>query len=135
MAAPRTIRDVVAGLASRGVAPAVIAGGETVTFADLASRVARGAAGLARAGVAPRESVAILAPNSPSWVAAALAVLEAGAVVTPIDAQIDDAALARVLAAGDCRTALTTAALAPRLPAGVRALLVDDPATLAAGDT
>lgn len=138
MSDPATLRQFVREFPSRGGAPALVAAGdaslETESFADLSARVERGAAALVRAGVGKGEAVAILAPNSPDWVAAALATLEAGAVVTPLDPQLDDGALARVLDAGRCRFAFTTAAAAARFP-GLSVFLLDgDPRDAAAAE-
>src|SRR5512134_2434047 len=116
-----TLRRFVRALSARGGAPAVIAvaaDGETAaaswSFADLADRTSRAAAALVRAGLRRGEAVAILGPNRPEWVAAALATLEAGGAVMPIDPQLDAASIARILDAGACRFAFATTAAAPR---------------------
>jgi long-chain acyl-CoA synthetase len=54
------------------------------SFRELADRVRAIAGGLVRAGVGPRDRVAVLAETRPEWSEAGLAVLAAGAVVVPI---------------------------------------------------
>lgn len=60
-------------------------------------RVARG---LADWGLAAGERAAILAPASPSWVAAYLGILKAGGIVVPIDKELKRGELRHILA--DC---------------------------------
>jgi benzoate-CoA ligase len=60
--------------------PALIGASETLTYAELAARVARFAAGLRRAGVQPGQRVALLMLNTPDLVALYLAAMAAGGV-------------------------------------------------------
>jgi long-chain acyl-CoA synthetase len=109
--APRdgdTLQDVFSRLGQFGEAPAIIttgAGGESWSYADLAGAVERFAAALARRGIRRGERVAIVAGNGPRWVAAFGAIVAAGAVAVPLDAQSSDAELSRALALADCRAA------------------------------
>ncbi len=62
--------DLVRGAAARAPGrPALIdaASGATVTYATLAARVDRVAAGLAQRGFAPGDVLAVRAPNIPPW--------------------------------------------------------------------
>ena len=83
------IAGLLRGLALRGRHDAIIAfgddGAETWDGETL-DECARGlAAGLREAGMGRGAAVALCAPNSPVWIAAALAVLAIGAVLVPID--------------------------------------------------
>jgi long-chain acyl-CoA synthetase len=76
------------------------------------------------------DHVALLAANSREWVAACLAVISAGAVVVPLDAQIGDEALRHVLEDSGARHVFTKADQAGRLEsvdagAGLRTILLD----------
>lgn len=136
-----TLHDLVAALPSFGERPALLTlDGETVSslsFAALAERIERLSAGLrAEPGFAGAR-VAILGPNGPDWVVACLAVIDAGGVAVPIDAKLDEEALAHILA--DCAPRLIFAAgdaseRAQRLaPAPVRLIALDGPSGEAAG--
>jgi long-chain acyl-CoA synthetase len=118
----RTLVDVVNGLARCGDDVALLAfhaaeadEPETWTFAQLHAAVRGLSAGLARDGLQPAEPVAIVAPNSPAWVAAAFAVIAAGGVAVPVDSQLDDETLAHILRDSGARRAFTTHAEPDRL--------------------
>ncbi|MBI1849362.1 MAG: AMP-binding protein [Planctomycetes bacterium] len=85
------------------------------TFAELADCVAHLACGLVDAGVRAGEPVAMLASNRPEWVAACLAVIDAGAVATPLDVGVDDAHLTGLLVAAGARLVFATRDQAERL--------------------
>ena len=78
---------VLGGAAARGDKPALIDGadGTVTTYAELADRVARAAAGLAAEGIGPGDAVGLLGPNSPAWAVAFHAVVSLGALVTSIN--------------------------------------------------
>jgi len=93
--------------ARRGRAPALVAGDEVVSYAGLGERVAALAARLRAAGVGPEDPVVVGLPRSVDLVVALLAVLDAGAVLVPVDtaypadrirAMLKDSAAACVLA-------------------------------------
>ena len=67
-----------------------------------------------------------LAANSKEWVAACLAEISAGAVVVPLDAQLDDEALRHVLDDSGARHVFTTADQADVCGAWMRGLRVED---------
>ena len=56
----------------------------TISYAELASRIERAAAGLAARGLRPGDVLALWAPNSPEWAIAALGAMAAGATVTGV---------------------------------------------------
>jgi long-chain acyl-CoA synthetase len=126
--------SVVDGLSARGERPSLVAlgeeGVEIWTYGELADRVLRLACGLRRAGVDRGDYVALLAANSKEWVAACLAVISAGGVVVPLDAQLGDEALRHVLEDSGARHVFTTADQAGRLESvdagtGLRTILLD----------
>lgn len=83
-------------LHERGDRPAVLALHKGRYGALVLRRACRLARRLSRglAGVGSGDHVALFAANRPEWVLACLAVVEAGAVAVPLDAQIDDEMLA-----------------------------------------
>lgn len=79
--------DLVRGAAARAPdRPALIdaASGAAVTYATLAARIGRIAAGLAERGFAPGDVLAVRAPNMPPWAGVALGAMAAGGAVTGI---------------------------------------------------
>ena len=126
--------SVVDGLSARGERPSLVAlgeeGVEIWTYGELADRVRRLACGLRRVGVDRGDCVALLAANSKEWVAACPAVISAGGVVVPLDAQLGDEALRHVLEDSGARHVFTTADQAGRLESvdagtGLRTILLD----------
>ncbi|MFI5349527.1 MAG: fatty acid CoA ligase family protein [Elusimicrobiota bacterium] len=95
-------RDVAArfleAAARLGDTPAVIAASGNATFAQLASDVARLAAGLRRAGIAPGDRVALLVPPSRDLYACTFALFRMGAVPVFIDPGIGFKNMGRCLA-------------------------------------
>jgi long-chain acyl-CoA synthetase len=126
--------SVVDGLSARGERQALVALGEEGvdiwSYGELGDLVLRLARGVREAGVDRGDHVALLAGNSREWVAACLAVISAGAVVVPLDAQLGDEALGHVLMDSGARHVFTTADQAGRLEkvgddAGLREILLD----------
>jgi len=98
-------------------APAVVAAGRRLTWAELDAAVDRAAAGYAARGLAPGDRVAVQLPNGIDWLRAALGALRAGLVVVPVNTAYTDPELEYVLT--DSGAALFVAA-AERAPvAGV----------------
>ncbi len=129
-----SLTPVLMGLARCGQRPAILAlgpeGALTWSYVELASRVETLAGGLLQAGLARGEAVALFAPDSPPWIAAALAIVRAGGAVLPVDAQLGDEVLAHVLADSGARLVFTSADRVERLsrlaPA-LRLILLDAP--------
>jgi long-chain acyl-CoA synthetase len=130
----RTLRSVVDGLSVRGGRPALVTVGEEGveiwSYAELAGWVLGLARGLRGAGVESGDPVALFGGNRKEWVAACLAVISAGAMVVPLDAQLGDEALGRVLVDSGTRHVFTTADQAGRLEnvdtgAELRTILLD----------
>jgi long-chain acyl-CoA synthetase len=100
------------------------------SYADLAERVGRLAAGLAGAGLGRGDRVALLAGTRPEWIAACLAVIRAGAVAVPLDVQLGDGMLRHTLEDSGARLLFTTADQLTRLgrlgaPGQLRIVLLD----------
>ena len=83
-------------------------GGEALTYRDLCADAARWAAWLAVNDVAPGDRCALLADNSPRWVAAYLGVLWRGAAAVPLDTAYKAAQVRTVLESSGARVLFTT---------------------------
>jgi long-chain acyl-CoA synthetase len=78
-------------------APAVVAGAERLTWAELDAAVDRAAAGYAGYDLSPGDRVAVQLPNGLVWLRAALGALRAGLVVVPVNTAYTDPELEYVL--------------------------------------
>ncbi|MCX6909921.1 MAG: AMP-binding protein [Verrucomicrobia bacterium] len=118
----RTAAELLDVLSGRANTIAVLALQETDaerwSCAELADCVRQLARGLADAGVKCGDHVVLLADNRPEWIVAALAVMAAGGVVVPLDAQLADKPLAHCLADSETRLVFTTADGAARTSLG-----------------
>ncbi|MCW2636110.1 MAG: Acyl-CoA synthetase (AMP-forming)/AMP-acid ligase [Blastococcus sp.] len=88
-------------------APAIVAAGRRLSWAELDAEVDRAAAGYAARGLAPGDRVAVQLPNGLPWLRAALGALRAGLVVVPVNTAYTDPELEYVL--GDSGAALLVA--------------------------
>jgi long-chain acyl-CoA synthetase len=115
----RTLVYLIDVLAERGGRQAVLAlqeeGTESWSYGDLAEHARRLAHGLGESGVSRGDPVALLATNRPEWIVACLAVVGSGAVATPVDVQLGDEALGRVLGYSGAKVIFTTADQSERL--------------------
>ncbi|HEU0300951.1 MAG TPA: amino acid adenylation domain-containing protein, partial [Longimicrobium sp.] len=115
-------------------APALVHGGESLTYAELDARSARLANHLRRLGVGTEVRVGLCLPRTPDLVVAELAVMRAGGVVVPQEPHFPPERIAGVL--GDAGAAVvisTSGVLAPvAVPDGCRPLPLDDDAVRAA---
>ncbi len=80
---------------------------ESWSYGDVSNLVHALACGLQRR-LKPREAVILLGADKPSWIIAALAVMRAGGVVTPLDVQLPDETLAHILRDSDASWVFTT---------------------------
>ena len=116
---PDTLQQLRRELSANGENAAIIAftgeAEEAWSFAKLGDVSTRLAAGLVRRGISRGDSVALIAPNSPQWIVAFWAIIGAGAVAVPLDAQSDDHDLKRMIEISACRLAFSTTADAKRL--------------------
>ncbi|HLL46323.1 MAG TPA: condensation domain-containing protein, partial [Longimicrobiaceae bacterium] len=95
-------------------APAVLHGGETLSYADLERRSARLAALLRGLGVGPEAPVGVCLEWSPELVAAALGVMRAGGAYLPLDPAYPPERLAYMLEDAGARVLLTREGLLER---------------------
>ncbi|MDO0915184.1 amino acid adenylation domain-containing protein [Streptomyces sp. DT2A-34] len=98
-------------------ATAVVHEGTRLTYAELDARANRLAHLLAARGAGPERLVALALPRSPELVVAVLAVLKTGAAYLPMDPEYPADRLAFMLADADPVLLVTTADVAPGLPA------------------
>ena len=109
---------VRAAARSRPDAPAVVAGEQRLTWAELDATVDRAAAGFAALGLTAGDRVAVQLPNGLDWVRAAVGALRAGLVVVPVNTAYTDPELEYVLS--DSGAALLVVAADRQPVAGVR---------------
>jgi acyl-CoA synthetase (AMP-forming)/AMP-acid ligase II len=93
--------------------PAIVDGptGRTVTYGELAGGVERRAAELRRNGLEPGDILALSLPNSPEFVLTYLAILAAGAAITPVSPLATPADVAHQMADCGARGVVTTTAV------------------------
>ena len=112
MTSERTLQSIVDSLGERGEKAALVAVGKKDlhrwSFEKLAACVRAFANGLAGDGFKRGDTVALLAENSPEWIAAALGIIRAGMVVVPLDVQLGDKTLVHVLRDSSARAVITT---------------------------
>jgi acyl-CoA synthetase (AMP-forming)/AMP-acid ligase II len=86
------IADLVrSAAAEHGDHPAVSGDGPEIGYAELGERVAAAATATVESGVGLGDRVAIWAPNSASWIVAALGAVTAGAVLVPLNTRFKGA--------------------------------------------
>lgn len=95
---------------------AVVAGAETISYAELEAQSNRLAHWLVQAGVKPGDTVAVCLDRGVQLVVALLASLKAGAAYMPLDRLFPKARLAKMLEAARPRKVLTLARLRTSLP-------------------
>ena len=110
------LHRMIAGTAGEvGDRPALIDGptGQVVTYATLASRVERVAAGLGARGFGAGDVLALWAPNLPPWAGVALGAMAAGGTVTGANPACTEGELARQLADSGASVLVTVPSLVP----------------------
>ncbi len=108
-------------------APAVRAGEQGLSYAELNRRANQLAWHLRSLGVGQGSLVGLLLERGLDLVVGMLAVLKSGGAYVPLDAEYPQERLRLMLEDAAPAAVLTQKALAARLPEGPRALLVDDP--------
>lgn len=120
-----TLSDLLDLCRERGDRPAILFDRdgtlEATSFAWLAERAEALAAGLRAAGAVREEPIALLAANSPAWVAAYFGIVAAGATAVPLDHHMSADDLAPLLERSKCRRLFTNGTLLERLPNSWRA--------------
>ena len=91
-----------------GDALAVVDGADRLTWAELGGLVDEFAAAVVASGVEPGDRVAIWAPNSARWIVAVLGLLEAGAVLVPVNTRFKGTEAADILERSGTRLLVTT---------------------------
>lgn len=117
-AVPSLAALVRAAARRRPSAPAVVAGEQRLSWAELDAAVDRAAAGYAGLGLEPGSRVAIQLPNGVDWLRATLGALRAGHIVVPVNTAYTDPELEYVLA--DSTASLLVARTERDEVAGVR---------------
>jgi benzoate-CoA ligase len=110
-------------LSRHGERTALICGSESVSFVELAERVARAAAAFFALGVHPGERVLFLMRDTPDFAVAWLGAVHAGAVAVGLNDKLSDADVAHATANSKPRLAIIDDTLAHRSSGGVAAML------------
>ena len=90
-----------------GDRPAVVDGDTRLSYAELHEEARTFGAALAASGIAPGDRVAIWAFNSAEWVVAVLGLLQAGAVLVPVNTRFKGAEAAEILSRSRARALVT----------------------------
>ncbi|MGH0029193.1 MAG: long-chain-fatty-acid--CoA ligase [Myxococcota bacterium] len=104
---------------------AVVYGDGRETWAEFAERVGRFAGALVRAGVAPGDRVAVLAPNVPTVLAAHFAVLKVRAALVTINTRLNPAEVEYILNHSGAKVVIADPELAPQVTGGPGRLEAD----------
>ena len=103
-----SIPAMTAGAAERfGDRPAIVDGDTAWTYAELNESAHTFGAALVASGVERGDRVAIWAPNAGEWVVAVLGLLQAGAVLVPVNTRFKGAEAAVVLERSRARVLVT----------------------------
>jgi fatty-acyl-CoA synthase len=106
----RLLSDVVEGLAAaRGAAPALLSAGENLTYRALVSRANCYARWALDAGVASGETVALMMPNRPEYLAIWLGLSSVGVVVALLNTHLRGPSLAHCVSIAEARHAIVVA--------------------------
>lgn len=107
-----TLCEMIDALPRCDSAPAIISlhreSRDTWSYRELGTRIRRLAMGLTKVGLRPGDTAALFARNSPEWIIACLAIIRAGGVAVPLDAQMNEATLRRVLRDSRAKFVFTT---------------------------
>lgn len=103
-----TIPAMAAATAERfGDRLAIADGDERITYAELFERARRFGAALVASGVAPGDRVAVWAFNSAEWITSLLGLLQAGAVLVPVNTRFKGPEAVQILAKSGARVLVT----------------------------
>jgi amino acid adenylation domain-containing protein len=122
-------------VAERPDQPAVIAGTQSLTYAELDRRANRLAALLRQSGIVAESRVAIFTDRSVDLPVAVLAAFKAGAAYVPLEPEWPDARLRQVVEDAQASVVVQSRALtAPWIPPGMTRLWMTDDGTTDCGD-
>jgi len=114
-----TLQTLINWFSGSGNRPAILAFQseklERWSYDQLVDSVARLSTALRDVGVGRGETIALMAGNRPEWVIAALAVVNAGAVLVPVDVQLVDDVIGHILEDSEARVVFTIEEQVPRL--------------------
>ncbi len=106
----------------------------TLNYRDLWSTIEKITSGIQHLGIEPRTHIALLATSSPRWVAAYLAILNAGCIAVPIDKELKTTELRHILNDSDVQAVFagqsqfeTLLEIVDDLPALHNIILLDTP--------
>ncbi|MEV0218788.1 amino acid adenylation domain-containing protein [Streptomyces sp. NPDC050704] len=102
---------------------ALVADGETMTFAGLRDRSRAVAGVLAGRGIGPETTVGLAIPRSLDSIVALFAVLRVGAAYVPLELDHPDERIAAIVADARPAVVLTVSAVSPRLTGGLTDLI------------
>lgn len=118
MAAWLTLQDLLPEFSTQdGAAVLAFEGAKTTytTFAELRDGAMRIARDLAARGLTPGVTIGVMGANSAAWIESFLGVIAAGCTAMPIDIQVEDNELRRMLEISECRLVLAGKEQAVRL--------------------
>lgn len=95
------LQELIRSFDQHGDKPAIIAlregSAEVVSYGELFRKIAALATGLSRKMLEGGNIIALMAGNSPEWIMVALAVIQAGGVLLPIDQQADEKTIEHII--------------------------------------
>jgi fatty-acyl-CoA synthase len=119
----RLLSDLIAELAqTQPHAPALISAGERLTYAALTERANRFARWAHAAGLRKGDTVGLMMPNRPEYMAIWLGLTGTGVVVALLNPQLQGAALAHCVAAAAPRHVIVTAELSAQMRSAAASL-------------
>ncbi|GAA4157229.1 AMP-binding protein [Actinomadura keratinilytica] len=122
---PRMLRDQAA---RHGDVEVVRAGDVSLTLSQLAERARAVARGLIALGVSPGDRVAVWAPNTPDWVAAAYGIWDAGAIIAPLSTRFRGIEAAEMLRKAGASVLLVAEGFMDASQLGMLAAVAGEPA-------
>ncbi|WP_265584077.1 amino acid adenylation domain-containing protein [Chitinimonas koreensis] len=132
--APRPLHALFEAQAGRTPErPALVCGGETLSYAELNARANRLAHWLRGQGVGPDRRVGLCLERSPALIVGLLAILKAGGAYVPLDPAYPRERLAGMLADARPQLLLTERALGDLFDGAVPAFCLDDAGGMLAG--
>lgn len=115
----QSLREVVVRLRERGPDTTLITfdsnSSKTVSACELIREIEKFESAFSTRDLGAGDRLLLLAQNNVQWIAASLACFEIGAVIVPVDAQLDDAALKHIVQDANPKIIFTTADMKMKL--------------------